>query len=90
MVHEQNGVIAHIFFAIVASDEHQLIASLQSRVLIGPTAFVAIRRGFDPSEPVTLSLLSEASANVLSQIQDAPTSPLARGFSLFISHGFEE
>ncbi|WP_146193546.1 hypothetical protein [Sphingosinicella humi] len=81
--------VSHIFFATVARDEDEVRNKLTSRVGARVSYMATVDIGFDPSEPVALSLLSDAMAEMLRQIEDAPTSPLSDGFSLLVEHRFD-
>ena len=73
----------------MASDEDEVRNKLTSRVGARASYMATVDVGFDPSEPVALSLLSDAMAELLRQIGEAPTSPLSDGFSLLVEHRFD-
>ena len=87
-VDESSVSIVHVFFAAVASREDEVRDQLRAR-LGGKAAYLAdVSEGFDPSEPVSLSLLSEAMACLLGQIARDPTSALGVGFTVLLEHRF--
>lgn len=80
---------AHVFYATIASGPDEARDQLRARAG-GRIAFVAdVEAGFDATEPVAMSLLSEAQVDLLEQIAVAPSSPLSAGFKLFVEHRFD-
>lgn len=78
----------HCFHAAVAASGAAVMADLEAR--LGDAArHAAIRTGFDPSEPIAASLLSEALADLLGQVAADPTSPLAAGLAIHLEQRFD-
>lgn len=88
IVDEDDHGYAHIFAAFLAVDEQEARDRLEIRLGVSLTSVATICRGFDPSEPIAASLLSEAVAHTLSDIAQEPTSSLAAGLELFVEHRF--
>lgn len=90
LVDEKEGGICHVFFAAIADSEVSVREQLGRR--LGAAAFheAEVRLGFDPSEPVAMSAVSEIMAELLRQIEREPTSPLSSGFSFFVEHRFDD
>lgn len=80
----------HVFFATMANDESAVREQLRERLGSQVSSMSTVKAGFDPSQPVAISLLSEAMAFLLSQIALEPTSALAAGFNVLIEHRFED
>lgn len=78
----------HIFAAFLAVDEQEARDRLEIRVGASLTSAATICRGFDPSEPIAASLLSDAVVHTLSDIAQEPTSSLAAGLDLLVEHRF--
>lgn len=79
--------VTHAFAAFVAVDEEDATARVRAR--FGNAAdLVSLRRGFDPSEPVAMSLLSEPVADILIDVAADALSPLADGLDVFVEHRF--
>lgn len=77
----------HAFAAFIAFDEEDATRRLEAR--LGDAAGRAVlARGFDPSEPVAMSLLSEAMASVLVDVGADANSSLADGLDVFVEHRF--
>lgn len=87
-VEQEAGGALHVFFATLASDESQVREQLRHR-LGGRISYIAdVEKGFDPSQPVAASLLSEAMVYLVEQIASEPTSTLAAGFNVLVEHRF--
>jgi len=88
LVEEAPTGICHIFYAAMAGDEDIVRNQLAARVG-GRIAYMAsVEEGFDPSEPVAMSVLSDAMAYLLRQMESCPNSPLSAGFSFYAEHRF--
>jgi hypothetical protein len=85
----QDGVL-HVFFATMATDEGAAREQLRERLGGRVSSIATVRAGFDPSQPVAISLLSEAMAYLLAQITHEPNSALAAGFNVLIEHRFDQ
>lgn len=84
---EGSGGVVHAFAAFLANDEEEATDRVRAR--FGDRADLAtLRRGFDPSEPVAMSLLSEPVADILIDVSADAGSPLADGLDVFVEHGF--
>ena len=82
-----DGVL-HAFVALMAVDEAD--ASRRLRERLGHLADQAVlRRGFDPSEPIGASLLSDSVEYILKDGGAEAGSALARGLDVFLQAGFE-
>jgi hypothetical protein len=81
--------VLHVFFATMATDEGAAREQLRERLGPSVSSIANVEAGFDPSQPVAVSLLSEAMAYLLSQIAHEPTSALADGFNVLIEHRFD-
>ena len=81
---------AHIFAAFLAVDEQEARERLEIRLGASLTSAATISRGFDPSEPIAASLLSDAVSHTLIEIAQEPTSALAAGLDLLVEHRFAE
>ncbi|WP_338503130.1 hypothetical protein V6R86_06840 [Sphingomonas kaistensis] len=86
--HSSAGVL-HLFFATIATDEGAAREQLRERLGPSVSSIANVMAGFDPSQPVAVSLLSEAMAYLLIQIAHEPTSALADGFNVLIEHRFD-
>jgi hypothetical protein len=84
---EAEGAL-HLFFATLASDENQVREQLRDRLGARVSYLAEVKKGFDASQPVAASLLSEAMAYLVEQIASEPTSALAAGFKVLIEHRF--
>lgn len=79
--------ITHAFAAFVAFDEADATGRLKER--LGDAAGRAVlARGFDPSEPVAMALLSEAMADALLHVAADAGSSMADGLDIFVEHRF--
>lgn len=78
------GELGHylVFLALIAGGEDEVMADLSDRFGARLAAQAKIRRGFDPSEPVAMALVSEAMAETLRLVSNAPGSSLANGIEL--------
>ena len=89
-VEEETSGVTHVFYAAVAESEDDIRDQLRSRAGARAAYMAEVQLGFDPSEPVAMSLLSGAMGDLVAQIASAPTSPLSQGFKLFIEHRFDD
>ena len=89
-VEEATCGVTHVFYAAVAASEDDVRDQLRSRAGARVAYMADVQLGFDPSEPVAMSLLSEVMGDLVAQIASAPTSPLSKGFKLFIEHRFDD
>jgi hypothetical protein len=90
VVYETPAGVCHIFYAAIASDEEAVREQLRER-LGGHISYMAdVGLGFDGSTTIALSLVSEAMADMLRQIEAAPDSPLSAGFNLLVEHRFDD
>lgn len=88
MVDERANHVVHAFAACMATDMEEVRARLALRVGHRTAATATIRNGFDPSEPIAASLLSEAMLSLLEDIAQHADSILAEGLDVFIEHRF--
>jgi hypothetical protein len=88
MVDERANHIVHAFAAFMATDMEEVRTRLVRRVGHRTAATAVIRIGFDPSEPIAASLLSEAMSSLLEDIAQHADSILAEGLDLFVEHRF--
>lgn len=87
MVAERDQEHAHLFAAFLAIDEEDARSRLRVRVG-GLAELASIQRGYDPSEPIAASLLSEPMSDILMDVNRDPASILAEGLDLFVEHRF--
>jgi len=74
--------IIHGFYAVVDTAMSHLFCKLLSK--LGPQAAgqATLAQGFDPSDPLVVSLVSDALADMLVLIDAEPASPLANGLDI--------
>lgn len=77
-----------IFVAIVADDEGEVWLQLRDRYGERAANLASIRRGFDPSEPIAIALVSEPLADTLQLVANAPSSLLAEGLDVQLESRF--
>lgn len=73
-----------MFLAFVAEGEGAVMADVSDRFGERIASQAVVRCGFDPSEPVAVALVSEAIAETLHLVADAPDSSLANGFEIHL------
>lgn len=88
MVDERAGHIVHAFAAFMAVDNKEVRSRLERRVGQRTAATANIVNGFDPSEPIAASLLSEAMSSILEDVALNPDSILAAGLDVLVEHRF--
>ena len=88
MVDERINHVVHAFAACMATDMEEVRAKLALRVGHRTAATATIRNGFDPSEPIAASLLSEAMSSLLEDVAQHAGSILAEGLDVFVEHRF--
>lgn len=76
------------FEAVLASDRCEAEERVQRRHPLVPLADIELFEGFRPGDPLTEALLSPVMADMLSQVADDPTSPLAEGLSISVKQSF--
>jgi hypothetical protein len=75
------------FAAFLAADREEATGRMRAR--FGQAADAAVlTRGFDPSEPVAMSLLSEPLVDALIDAAADAGSPMADGLDVFVEHRF--
>lgn len=84
---DEQGYV-HVFAAFLAVDEQEARGRLRSHTSAPAAAAATLTRGFDPSEPIAASLISDALSDCLSDIARNPTSALAEGLDLYVTHRF--
>lgn len=77
----------HSFTAFLAADEEQVAMRMRAR-FGGSADGAVLTRGFDPSEPVAMSLLSEPLADALMDAAADAGSSMADGLDVFVEHRF--
>jgi hypothetical protein len=87
-VEESASGVLHLFYATVAHSEDDVRDQLRSRAGARSAYVADVRPGFDPSHPIAMALVSDATSDLISQIQAAPSSPLSVGFRFFAEHRF--
>lgn len=89
VVDDAGDAIDHIFVALLAVDEQDARQQIRQRLGSRLSNCAEISKGFDPSEPVAASLISDAIADSLAHVAKDPRSPLAAGLNLFVEYRFE-
>lgn len=79
----------HVFYASVAKNIFQVAEGLRHRFGKQTADLAIIRPGFDPSDPIVLSLVSEALADMLVLVDAEPCSPLAAGLNIQFEARFD-
>lgn len=79
----------HVFYAAVAKNIVQVSERLRQRFGRETADLAIIRPGFDPSDPIVLSLVSEALAEILVLVDAEPCSPLASGLNIQFEARFD-
>lgn len=82
LVHCWEDEMIHGFYAVVGTAMSHLFWKLLNR--LGPEAAgqATLAQGFDPSDPLVVSLVSDALADMLVLIDAEPASPLADGLDI--------
>lgn len=88
MVAERKDITIHAFAALMARSEQEFRYWLTRKAGYEIARTATIRAGFDPSEPIAISLLSDSIAEILLDVRDNPTSILAAGLDVFVEHRF--
>lgn len=76
------------FEAVLAADRGEAEERIQRRHPLVPFADIELFEGFRSREPLTEALLSPVMTDMLRQIADDPTSPLADGLSISVKQSF--
>jgi hypothetical protein len=87
ITNEPRGRHLHAFYAGIAGDLAEIVDRLRQR-FGSEDAYANIYLGFGASDPLIHSLVSDALADLLRQIEDDPTSELAEGFDVIIEQRF--
>jgi len=82
--------IVQRFDAIIAESMSDALVALKYRHGADQVGELDVREGFDGAAPLAEALLSDALSDMLTQISDAPASPLARGLSVSVEQRFAE
>jgi hypothetical protein len=76
------------FCAFVVGDTREARRTVRARYGALLEEQAEVRLGFDPSEPVACSLVSDALCDILLQVEGNPWSELAEGFSICLEQRF--
>ncbi|MDO9417364.1 hypothetical protein [Pararhizobium sp.] len=79
----------HVFYATIAKNILQVAEGLRHHFGKQTADLAIIRRGFDPSDPIVLSLVSDALADMLVMVDADPWSPLAAGLNIQFQARFD-
>ena len=88
MVDERKNMTVHAFAAQMASSEQEFRTNLEFKIGYRTARTATVMAGFDPSEPIAASLLSDSIADILLDVRNDPTSILAAGLDVFVEHRF--
>lgn len=88
MVDDTSTCTIHAFAALLAFDEHEFRSKLVRRAGFRVARTATVICGFDPSEPIAASLLSDSIAEILMDVRENPGSILAAGLDIFVEHRF--
>jgi hypothetical protein len=82
------GGYIHVFAAMIARSPQEVRTRLRHR--LGPLLEdqAVIRLGFDPSEPIACSMVSDAMAHLIELAEQYPASALADGFDFHAEQRF--
>ena len=89
VVLEQGLSCAHMFAALMAFDEEDAKAKLGLRVGREQAGAAQFRRGFDSSDPVACSLLSDPLTEILLDVREDGRPTLAAGLETFLEQRFK-
>lgn len=88
MVDERDDLTIHAFLAVTAASEADFRRKLLLKAGYRTAKTATIFMGFDPSEPIAASLLSDSVADILLDVDRDPHSVLAAGLEVFVEQRF--
>lgn len=88
MVDERDDLTIHAFLAVTAASEAEFRRKLLLKAGYRTARTATIFMGFDPSEPIAASLLSDSVADILLDVGRDPHSVLAAGLEVFVEQRF--
>lgn len=72
----------HVFHATMAPNASAVQSLLSARYGFRLASLARTRRGFDPSDPIVVALVSEAVSDTLEQVASDPSNPLGDGLDI--------